>query len=175
MSTLRFNIRLLSLIMLLAVLAGSCVTRNRCAKYFPPSIIKTDSVKVTVLDHVRDTVIRIASDSSWIQYLVECDSSRRATITELMHYKQGQRAQLPQVSLHNNVLTADCHCDSARIHAILKDREKIVDNRSSETITPPPVEVKYIPGWMWFFGITGMISWGAIVVLVIFALLKRKI
>lgn len=175
MSTLKFNIRLLSLIMLMAVLAGSCVTRNRCAKYFPPSIVKTDSVKVTVVDHVRDTVIRIASDSSWIKYLVECDSNRRATIKELIQYKDGHRAQLPLVSLHNNVLTADCHCDSARIHALLKERETITDNQSSETITPPPIEVKYIPGWMWFFGITGMISWGAIIILVVFTLIKRKI
>jgi hypothetical protein len=73
------------------------------------------------------------------------------------------------------MLSIDCKCDSAKIHAILKYRETKVTERSSVTITPPAVQVKFIPGWMWFFGITGMVCWGGMILFGIFLLIKSGI
>ena len=160
--------------MLMVITSTSCINARRCAKYYPPQITKTDTLTVTTTEHVRDTIFKIEADSSWIKALIECDSNGKATIRELLDYRNGNRSQLPRLNLVNNILTADCKCDSNKIHALLKDREKITDHRTSETITPPAIEVKFIPGWMWFFGITGMLSWGVVVVALVFSLVKSK-
>jgi len=162
-------------ILFLIVLAASCITAERCAKFHPPQITKTDSVKVSVHETVRDSIIQVPADSSWLKSWIECDSLGQAKIKELIDYHGGQRAQMPRINLHNNILTADCKCDSVTIHAILKNRETVIDHRSDTTITPPAVKVKFIPGWMWFFGITGMISFGALILFIVFSLVKSKL
>lgn len=166
-----FNLIAIAVILSFSV---SCITAERCAKYYPPQVTKTDSVKITVRETLHDTIIEVASDSSWLKAWIECDSLGQAKIKELIDYKDGQRSQIPRVSLHNNILTADCKCDSVNIHAILKSRETVIDHQSAITTTPPAVQVKFIPGWMWFFGITGMISWGVLVILIVFSLVKSK-
>ena len=159
---------------LIVVLSVSCITRERCQKYFPPQVIITDSVRVMVMETVHDTMILIQQDSSWLRAYIECDSAGQATIKELIDYKSGQHTRIPDVTIRRNVLSSRCICDSIKIHAILKNREIVIDKRSSETITPPAVEVKYIPGWMWFFGISGMIFLGLMLLFGIYKLLKLK-
>ena len=162
-------------LLFIVVLTASCITAKRCARFYPPQITKTDSVKVTVSETLHDTIIEVASDSSWLKAWIECDSSGKATIKELLGYRAGKRAQLPGISLHNNILTADCRCDSVAIHAILKDREKVIEHKSEVTVIPPAVQVKFIPGWMWFFGITGMISWAGLLMMAVFYVVKLKL
>jgi hypothetical protein len=152
----------------------SCVTREKCNKYYPAQTLKSDSVTVKVFEKVIDTVIEVVADSSWLKAWIECDSMGQATIKELIDYQNGKRTNLPRVRLQNNILTTDCKCDSVKIHALLKNREISIDNRSNVTITPPPVAVKYIPGWMWFFGGTGMATWGFIACYLIIIFVKRK-
>ena len=165
-----------NLILILLILSvTSCITKEKCSKYYPPTIIKTDSVKVTMIEHIRDTVFEISSDNSSLRALLECDSLGQVRIKQLISYQLGQRTGVPAVKVQNNILTADCKCDSVKIHALLKDREKIIYNRSTLTTTPPAIEVKFIPGWMWFFGITGMISWGGILLVGIFLFIKSKL
>lgn len=160
---------------LLIILVSSCITKERCAKYYPPQITRTDTVKMSVKEILRDTVLKISSDSSWIKALLECDKNGKVVLKEYLDYKSGKTAGIPRVFIHDNVLQADCKCDSAKIHAILKDRETKVNHSSTETITPPAIEVKYIPGWMWFFGISGMFLWGCAIVSLIIWLLKSKL
>lgn len=161
-------------VLFVIMLTTSCITPERCARFYPPQITRIDSVKVTVKERVRDTVFEVSADSSWLKAWIECDSAGRASIRELIGYRSGLRAQTPRVSLRGNILTADCNCDSIAIHAILKDREKVVDHQSAVSITPPAVQVKFIPGWMWFFGITGMISWAGMVIMAIYFFIKSK-
>ena len=157
------KIRAITGLLLVLMLASSCITKERCARFYPPQTVKADSVTVKVVEKVTDTLFEIMADSSWLKAWIECDSMGRATIGELIGYKAGQRAGVPKLTLRDNVLMAGCNCDSLKIHALLKSRETTIDRRTDKTITPPAVEVKYIPGWMWFFGISGMVAIGILV------------
>jgi hypothetical protein len=90
-----------------------------------------------------------------------------------MSYRNGKRAGVPEIRLKDNVLTAGCKCDSVLIYAMLRQREVTVDRDSKQQITPPPIEVKYIPGWMWFFGITGMLFWAIILIWLLVKYFKK--
>ncbi|MCX6276935.1 MAG: hypothetical protein NT004_02415 [Bacteroidetes bacterium] len=161
-------------ILFVAILATSCITKERCARFYPPQTVKSDSVSITVFEKETDTIFRVTADSSWLKALIECDKKGNATIKNLTDYSSGQRAGLPRINIHDNVLTADCKCDSIKIHALLKNRETTIDKRTDTTITPPAIEVKYIPGWMWFFGITGMIAWGIGALYAVFKFIKPR-
>lgn len=123
---------------------------------------------------VHDTVINIQADSSSLKALLECNEKGEVILRRLLDYQAGQTAGIPQVKISGNILSANCKCDSAKIHAVLKDRETKVYKRNETVITPPAIEVKYIPGWMWFFGITGMIAWGFILIIIIIKLAKSQ-
>jgi hypothetical protein len=154
--------------------AASCITKEKCARFYPPQIVMKDSITIKTIETVTDTFVEIKADSSWLKAWIECDSLGQATIKELMGYGSGQRSNIPMVSLIDNVLTADCKCDSAGIHAIFKNRETTIHEKSEDTITPPAIEVKYIPGWMWFFGISGMIAIGILVLYFGFKIIRLK-
>jgi hypothetical protein len=167
--------RLLISLVVLLIFACSC-GRNWCNKFYPPSVAKSDTITVTTCEYVHDTIFKTSADSSTIRELLECDKNGQITLKELLDSKAGTSiAKVPAFTIKANMLSIDCKCDSAKIHAILKDRETRITEKSSVTITPPVVQVKYIPGWMWFFGITGMIALGASILFGVFLILKSKI
>jgi len=168
--------RLIFLLPVFLLFVVSCITKERCAKFYPPSVAKSDTITVTTCEYVHDTILKTSADSSIIRELLECDKNGQITLKELQDSKAGASiAKVPAFTIKANMLSIDCKCDSAKIHAILKDRETRITEKSSVIITPPAVQVKYIPGWMWFFGITGMIALGASILFGIFLILKSKI
>jgi hypothetical protein len=146
------------------LLLGSCITKERCERFYPPQVSKTDTLTTTTHEYLHDTLLLAGADSSMLEQLLECDKNGQITLKELQGYKAGIIARIPQLSIKNNVLTVDCHCDSVKIHAILKDRETRIVEKHSVTIVPPAVQVKFIPGWMWGFGIIGMVVLGVAVI-----------
>ena len=127
----------ISFILLSLVILTSCITKERCAKFHPPQISKTDSVKIVISEMVHDTVINIQADSSSLKALLECNEKGEVILRRLLDYQAGQTAGIPQVKISGNILSANCKCDSAKIHAVLKDRETKVYKRNETVITPP--------------------------------------
>ena len=161
-------------ILILAILSG-CITREKCARFYPAQTTNHDTVKVTSEILVHDTVFLIPADSSSQLALLECNKNGEVMLKQLMSYKQGMTALKPTFSISHNVLTTKCTCDSARIHAILKNRETTTEIIHTSVITPAAIQVKHIPGWMWFFGITGMIGVGFILLFIIYKVMKSKL
>lgn len=141
----KLTVNILLLFALLAV-TTSCVTAKRCAQLFPPSVERKDSVSVVVKETLRDTTIIVPADSSWLQMLIECGENGQALMKELLGYKAGSRTAPPRVIIKDNVLTAECECDSIAIHAILKSRETVSSSISieKEIIQVP---VNYLTWW----------------------------
>jgi hypothetical protein len=166
--------KLIFILPVLIIFLSSC-GKSWCDKFHPPSVVKSDTVKIETCVTEHDTAIKTLVDSSQIRELLECDKNGQITLKEFQDYKMGIIAKVPTLSIHNNVLTADCKCDSAKIHAILKDRETKITEKSSVTITMPPVQVKYVPKFTQIFSIIGMACVGAGILFGLFMAFKSKL
>lgn len=115
----RFINLLLSLIIIFSL--QGCITRDRCAKLFPPSdsIKKDDSI--SYVERWHDSLIVIPADSSWLDALIICDSAGRAYLSEISTLKQGMRSKI-NASIANNRISIVATCDSASLFVRWKDR-----------------------------------------------------
>lgn len=123
------------------------------------SVEVKDSTNTTVTERTDSVRTVTKVDSSWLLALLECDSNNNVLLKKVQASYSGDIAKAPVLTIKNNVLQAKCICDSLAIYAKFKAYDTVKEHFVSTTITPEPVQVKYIPGWMWFFGITGMIAW----------------
>jgi len=116
----------------------------------------TSTDTVIIRETLRDTLIRIERDSSMVRALVECDSTGRAYLKELLQYQAGERLKPPRITLQDNVLTATASADSMAIYLTLKDRyeHKISDKSETETVV---VEVNKLTRWQTFWMMLGRI------------------
>lgn len=168
----KLMVNILLLLTLLAV-TPSCVTEKRCAELYPPSIEKKDSVSVVLKETLRDTIIIVPADSSWLQMLIECNEDGEAMIKQLISYENGSRVQLPGISLKNNILTAECKVDSSAVYAILKDRETYRTAISSE-VTTVNVPVNYLTWWQKTQLILFKVFAGVIFIYLLFIIFIKK-
>lgn len=102
-------------IILLLFLAG-CRTSK-------PVIYEHVVTKDSVVYVVRDTTIIAPADSSHIKALLECDSLGNVLIKQIENM-QGRLNARQNLTIQDNVLEADCICDSMSIYATLRDRHQ---------------------------------------------------
>lgn len=132
--------------------------------------IVRDSVRVETV--YRDTTLYVPADSSMIQALIECDSTGRAYLKELLDYKAGEHLKPPSLNLTGNVLTASAQIDSFAVFAKLKDR--YTEKNSQETrITTQTIETNVLNGWQKFWIKFGYVSALILAGGVVLKLLKR--
>ncbi|HRY33401.1 MAG TPA: hypothetical protein P5531_10580 [Bacteroidales bacterium] len=156
----------LAALIITSVVTG-CITKERCARRFPPTTVTVDSSRVTTVEVPRDSIIVLPPDSSWLEAMLECDSNYQVALAMLLESSEGKQAEKPRIIIRSNKLRVDCKCDSARIHAILKDREVKTERIVNTVKVPQPIEVKYIPGYMWFLGLTGALTWIVLLFMII--------
>lgn len=121
---------------LVALVAASC-TR------YVPVTVKRDSIqKLVVREYIHDTAIQIVSDSSAIQYLVDCEDDR-AQLRQIMAVQMGKHALPPRVIIKDKVLYVECRVDSFAVYAIFKSRDTTNYIRTSSEV----VMVKEPPWW----------------------------
>lgn len=104
---------------------------------------------VTVIETLRDTVVRLAADSSMVRALLECDSLGQVHLRRLLDYQAGDRLPPPRLEIKDNVLTATASADSMAIYLTLKERLEKHISRQREIITRT-VEVNRLTGWQKF-------------------------
>lgn len=87
------------------------------------SDVKRDSVSYIERVVVKDSLIRVAvpADSSMLQAFVECDSMNQAHLRYIIALESGTHSSVA-ITLKDNVLTADCRCDSFAIYSVLHTR-----------------------------------------------------
>lgn len=95
--------------------------------------IHTHSAEMrTEKEIIQDTVFVTQQDSASFAALLECDSVGKVRLTHIRELQGKLNARLT-VDIHDNTLTADCHCDSMAIYATLKHRFTTVEKVEKET------------------------------------------
>jgi hypothetical protein len=108
-------LRVTVILSLLVLLLGSCCTQKRCERLYPPAGNQESSHdSVSVSD--RDSVSYIPQDSSWLKAYLECDAHGKVLLKQIAGYEAGKNVSIPRVSIHDNVLTAECKVDSVEVY-----------------------------------------------------------
>ena len=130
----------------------------------------TTIVKQTVT--VRDTVIRLEPDKSALVALLRCDSTNKVIISNLISEIAGIRAIVPVVKIVENILVAECECDTAAIRLPVVDYYTQEISRIENLQTEKTVEIQKVKvrGFFWW---TGMITVLLLIVYIAYKLFKR--
>lgn len=108
------------IVSILVLILSGCCTQKRCAQKYPPAQSSTEKDTTGTLTQEThqdtDSISYISQDSSWIKLYLECNAQGQVLIRQLDSYKQGKNVSLPQVSVKNNLLTAQCKVDSIEVY-----------------------------------------------------------
>lgn len=156
---------LVSIVLLVPLLTACHATKHLSRS------MEHDSVRVTITEQIRDTVVMIESDSSVVRALLECDSIGRIRMTELLEYRAGARIRPPKLTLQGNILTAEAHIDSLGIYLQWHERHQTTTSHHQEVVHDT-VEVNRPNGWQLFWMRTGQITACGLVLLLGFKLRK---
>ncbi|MBS1641548.1 MAG: hypothetical protein JSR11_03635 [Bacteroidetes bacterium] len=81
-----------------------------------PQVQKTDSTKIdnehTYSERIRDSIIIIPADSSWLKAYLACDSNGNVLLQQILDLQKGKSVQSPNIWLKNNQLNVKCVVDS---------------------------------------------------------------
>jgi hypothetical protein len=98
-----------------------------------PQIVEK-SVEKTIYQR-HDSLIIVPADTASIQALVNCDSTGKAFISAVLNSQNGaQNANIPRISLNNNILSVSCECDSISIFLTWYNRFYELHQNNNETV-----------------------------------------
>lgn len=101
------------------------------------------------IETIRDSLVSIPMDESWIKALLECDSIGQVHLKALLDYQSGKHIQPPKVVVKDNIMTVTAEVDSFSIY--LKWKEKYVREQEKDTITQ--IEYEKVRGFFWWIGL----------------------
>jgi hypothetical protein len=148
--------------MILALITVSCMTEKQAREKYPctGSVVFKVHRDTTYIPSVIET--KILPDSAWLQALIVCDSTGKAYIREIQKLKTGKHT-VPFVHIGSgNILTAGAKVDSFAVYTAYK--KQYIHETDQETITLPPVQVKYVPKFIQFFAWSGAVLWLFVIV-----------
>jgi hypothetical protein len=94
-----------------------CLCGCKTARHIPV----TTEIKTEIKEVIRDTVVYVPADRATVTALLECDSVGNVLIREI-ETLQGELNAKATIIIKENVVTANCQCDSTAIYLRLKDR-----------------------------------------------------
>ena len=156
------------IIILLSLFVSSCKTIKPT---HTDTQVHRDTTIIKKIVTVRDTVIKLEPDKSALVALLQCDSTSKVVISGLISEITGLRnAKLPSISINDNVLVAECECDTVSIRLPLIEyyTQEIsrIENQQQEKI----IEIKkvYIRGFFWWAGLVSTILLALFIVFLVF-------
>jgi len=153
--------RWLSIILACLLMVGcSSLRRNQPTSGLTFWKVQRDTVYIP-----RDTIMMFPADSCLIQALVECDSTGKASLSEIQQLKNGKKVR-QQMVIKDNVLQVEAIVDSAAIAARWWERVITVSDEKVITIEK---KVNFIKGFQYFLIYSGIVFW---VCSLIYALLR---
>lgn len=145
---------------------GSCSLEKRLAKYCPLCVQKDSTV---TLIEVRDTTIIIPGETITLMDTLYCDSLGNV-VSQLngdLRDKEGKLLSL-QTKLQNNIYTTKGKVQT--IYKTIKGND--IYHTKVVTKTLKPEKIKYIPWWVNFFAVLGVILFLILLVYFIRKLIK---
>ena len=136
---------------LVIILASSCSLEKRLAKYCPLCVQKDSTITII---QVRDTTITIPGETITLIDTLYCDSLGNVVskLKEELRDKDGTLVSL-QTKLQNNVYYTKVKVDT--IYKTIKGND--IYHTKVVTKTLKPEKIKYIPWWVNFFAVLGVI------------------
>ena len=171
------TIKLSALFVISAVLLSSCVTYNACRGRFP-CLSGSDTTTGTITSYTpHDTLWYVLPDSSSTQVKVDCDSLKRAFVTQIANSLSGTHVKAPVLrKINNNTYEIVCKTDTNSLIKRWLEKNKLTTTKIINTSTP--VQVHYLSWWdkLWrWLGIAFASLLGAgLIYLVIKIILKLK-
>lgn len=156
----------LYIVSLILVFITSCSLERRLAKYCPLCTQKDSVVTVT---QIRDTTIKIAGETVYIEDTLFCDSLGNVYASRLAE-KDGTIIKL-QSRIRDNKYKVTAKTDT--IYRTIKGNT--IYKTKLITKTTKPERIKYIPSWVNFLAWLGFIFLLIIIIYVIYRLIKSKI
>ena len=136
---------------LIIIAASSCSLEKRLAKYCPLCVQKDSTITII---QVRDTTITIPGETITLLDTLYCDSLGNV-ISKLngdLRDKEGRLVSL-QTKLQNNVYYTKVKVDT--IYKTIKGNDVYYTKVVTKTLKPE--KIKYIPWWVNFFAVLGVI------------------
>ena len=136
---------------LIIIAASSCSLEKRLAKYCPLCVQKDSTITII---QVRDTTITIPGETITLLDTLYCDSLGNVVskLKEELRDKDGTLVSL-QTKLQNNVYYTKVKVDT--IYKTIKGND--IYHTKVVTKTLKPEKIKYIPWWVNFFAVLGVI------------------
>jgi hypothetical protein len=136
---------------LIIIAASSCSLEKRLAKYCPLCVQKDSTITII---QVRDTTITIPGETITLIDTLYCDSLGNVVskLKEELRDKDGTLVSL-QTKLQNNVYYTKVKVDT--IYKTIKGND--IYHTRVVTKTLKPEKIKYIPWWVNFFAVLGVI------------------
>jgi hypothetical protein len=136
---------------LIIIAASSCSLEKRLAKYCPLCVQKDSTITII---QVRDTTITIPGETITLLDTLYCDSLGNVVskLKEELRDKDGTLVSL-QTKLQNNVYYTKVKVDT--IYKTIKGND--IYHTRVVTKTLKPEKIKYIPWWVNFFAVLGVI------------------
>jgi hypothetical protein len=138
-------------LVILLLLLSSCSLEKRLAKYCPLCVQKDSTITII---QVRDTTITIPGETITLVDTLYCDSLGNviSKLTGDLRDKDGKLVSL-QTKLQNNVYYTKVKVDT--IYKTIKGND--IYHTRVVTKTLKPEKIKYIPWWVNFFAVLGVI------------------
>ena len=139
------------LYLLLIILVSSCSLEKRLAKYCPLCVQKDSTVTII---QIKDTTIVIPGETITLIDTLYCDSLGNivSKLKEELRDKDGTLVSV-QTKIKDNIYYTE-----AKVHTIYKTiKGNDVYHTRVVTKTLKPEKIKYIPWWVNFFAVLGVI------------------
>ena len=167
----------LSFIIILCLCSG-CRTGK-----LPPAVIdQKDSIrtviKTVIKETVKDSLVYINQDEASLQALLECDSNGKVLLKQLLKYKAGKHAAVPEMRLDNNVLDVVNRVDSFSIYLQWKERYTSVDTSTLHdklTTITNTVRIHYLTWWDKLFIKAGKILLAILLIFTGYKLITQRL
>ena len=132
-----------------------CIFLSLCLFGCKPCRQITETVyRTQVREVVRDSVVVIPPDTSWLTALLECDSLGKVRIAEILTMQPGYRIHPPAPVIIDNILTVTAEVDSFSVYLKLKDR--YIESEKTTTHTEY-IHIKQ-RGFFWWVGLAACIT-----------------
>jgi hypothetical protein len=151
---------------LIIIAVSSCSLEKRLAKYCPLCVQKDSTITII---QVRDTTITIPGETITLIDTLYCDSLGNVVskLKEELRDKDGTLVSL-QTKLQNNVYYTKVKVDT--IYKTIKGND--IYHTRVVTKTLKPEKIKYIPWWVNFFAVLGVILFIILIVYFGYKLIK---
>lgn len=110
-----------------------CITQEKCLQKYPPS--QKVEVLTLVRDRIRDSLVQLPPDSSWLEALLACDSVGKVYLKELIAYKSGEHLKVPSLGIKNNLLRVNAE-SNVSIQLQWKERDTLKEHIELN-VSPP--------------------------------------